>query len=295
MRPAARRRYWIEQRQFANLQESIWAPVFRRAIEAQIRPAVNFLKDQGYQMTIPQLQILVPEQPIRIALTRMYRDVFVRMANISAKRIQDTVGKELRQEKAYGTPNAYWLQLITEYMMTEGATKVTMITDTTRDFIRRKMVEGYEQNLAIDEMVQILLRNEINANRARLIARTENTNITSLATQASARRSGILMQKVWISAQDNRTRRTPPDKFDHLDMDNKTAMMDEPFNVSGEFMQHPGDPAGSAGNVCNCRCTVAHEAVRDENGRLIRTPVPQVSRIFVERPRPSNITQIITI
>ncbi len=44
-----------------------------------------------------------------------------------------------------------------------------------------------------------------------------------------------------------------------------------------DLMSGPGDVHASAGNVCNCRCTLAFKAKRDENGRLIRkastTPV----------------------
>jgi hypothetical protein len=35
--------------------------------------------------------------------------------------------------------------------------------------------------------------------------------------------------------------------------------MDEPFNLDGVLMQHPGDPDGGAENVCNCRCCIAYE------------------------------------
>ena len=30
--------------------------------------------------------------------------------------------------------------------------------------------------------------------------------------------------------------------------------MDEPFEVDGEQLMYPGDPAGSAGNIINCQC-----------------------------------------
>ena len=46
--------------------------------------------------------------------------------------------------------------------------------------------------------------------------------------------------------------------------------LNQDFNVSGEKMMFPGDIKGSAGNVINCRCTVAQIPKRDSKGRLIR-------------------------
>jgi len=54
----------------------------------------------------------------------------------------------------------------------------------------------------------------------------------------------------WLSTVDNDTRP------DHLECNGQIRGIDEPFDVGGESMQYPGDPAGGAGNVCNCRCTV---------------------------------------
>jgi hypothetical protein len=34
--------------------------------------------------------------------------------------------------------------------------------------------------------------------------------------------------------------------------------MDQAFEVGGEMLMYPGDPAGSAGNVINCRCAISH-------------------------------------
>jgi uncharacterized protein with gpF-like domain len=43
---------------------------------------------------------------------------------------------------------------------------------------------------------------------------------------------------------------------DHLAADGQVQDIDEPFDVGGEQLMYPGDPAGSPGNTINCRCTV---------------------------------------
>lgn len=40
----------------------------------------------------------------------------------------------------------------------------------------------------------------------------------------------------------------------HMSADGQRKPIDQPFEVDGELLQYPGDPAGSAGNVINCRC-----------------------------------------
>jgi len=110
------------------------------------------------------------------------------------------------------------------------------------------------------------------------IARTETTAASNYAATVSSSVSGVLMDKVWISALDERTRQG---KFNHLEMNQKRVPLDKPFNVSGEKLMFPGDPKGSGGNVINCRCSVAQVVRRDADGNIMRiadveTPVRNI-------------------
>jgi hypothetical protein len=95
---------------------------------------------------------------------------------------------------------------------------------------------------------------------------------------------GIAVQKEWISAQDNRTRRLGRDQYDHLHMNGIRVNYNEAFVIpstkSIDMMQFPGDPNASAGNVCNCRCTLAFVPIRDDMGRPVDmnrvSPVPNI-------------------
>jgi uncharacterized protein with gpF-like domain len=57
------------------------------------------------------------------------------------------------------------------------------------------------------------------------------------------------MERRWMAALDDRTRDA------HGSADGQIVKVDKPFNVGGEELMYPGDPAGSAENVINCRCT----------------------------------------
>lgn len=96
---------------------------------------------------------------------------------------------------------------------------------------------------------------ELGASRAMRIARTEVQAAVNRGTQdavqalPAGRRPGY---KTWLAADDSRTRPA------HASADNQTVAVDEPFDVGGELLMYPGDPAGSAGNTVQCRCAVAY-------------------------------------
>lgn len=92
--------------------------------------------------------------------------------------------------------------------------------------------------------------------RAELIARTESCTTMNAGSHELYRSEGITM-KEWISVQDDRTRDA------HLVMDGVVVPIEEKFEVpatsqsEGAFMEYAGDPTAPAGQVCNCRCTIA--------------------------------------
>ncbi len=77
---------------------------------------------------------------------------------------------------------------------------------------------------------------------------------------------------------------------DHAEADGQEVGMDEPFDVGGEQLMYPGDPAGSAGNVINCRCTVIYTSVQsmensedDEIGKALTKYIKTIPQLAVTR------------
>lgn len=91
--------------------------------------------------------------------------------------------------------------------------------------------------------------------RAHTIART---SVVPAANGAHDEVAGIIndevvaLDKEWLTAQDDRVRDW------HAEADGQRVPYGEPFDVGGEALQYPGDPAGSAENVINCRCVVLY-------------------------------------
>jgi len=82
-----------------------------------------------------------------------------------------------------------------------------------------------------------------------MIARTETMKAMNLVSFRLFGAWGVT-QKEWLATGDQRTRP------DHREADGQVVAIDRPFNIGGWPMQYPGDPAGPASEVVNCRCTL---------------------------------------
>lgn len=90
-------------------------------------------------------------------------------------------------------------------------------------------------------------------NRAVVIARTETIGALSAgrsdAFAAVAEALGGEFEEQWLATIDRRTRPA------HREADLQRVPLGTPFTVGGEHLLRPGDPAGSAANVIQCRCS----------------------------------------
>ena len=85
------------------------------------------------------------------------------------------------------------------------------------------------------------------ANRAQTIARTETVAMQGQMLQETYKRNGV-EKRQWFAFLDGSTR------DEHAEAHGQVRAIDEPFDVGGESLMHPGD--GSAENAINCRCDV---------------------------------------
>ena len=201
-----------------------------------------------------------------------YQTIYTAIGTKHGERVGEAMNKEIK----FFSRNVFmsdFLKEVQAFLLSEGSIRITLLENTYFDLINNLITQGIEEGKTIREVardIQILVnRRNFYRWRAMRIARTETTTAANMAAAQACSSSIFEMQKLWISAQDNRTRRTPPDKFDHLHMNGVKVDCGKDFEVSGEEMAYPGAPTGSAGNVINCRCTVAVVPKRDRNGNLI--------------------------
>ncbi|QRG68590.1 phage minor head protein [Brevibacillus choshinensis] len=86
--------------------------------------------------------------------------------------------------------------------------------------------------------------------RAVTISRTLSTAAANGGKLEGWKQSGLVKKKRWRAANNKRTRK------DHKDANGQEVDIDKPFKVGGEKLMHPGDPAGSAKQIVQCRCSM---------------------------------------
>ena len=143
---------------------------------------------------------------------------------------------------------------VRNYFKIYGLRHVEIISQTTVEQMRRLISQGEIEGLSTDQVARNIVKQipTISRYRANAIARTETHTAANYGSQAAAESTGLNIQKEWVAANDERTRE------DHIDADGQIVGLNESFDVGGEALMFPGDPSGSAGNIINCRCTVAY-------------------------------------
>lgn len=173
-----------------------------------------------------------------------------------------------------------FLRDVVAWVNQNGGARISGVTETLRQHIRQIIAESFEAGLNVDQLRAELNRRvkdgSLSNRQAETIAITETTTATSYAATKAGEASGLLLEKVWISTQDQRTR-TPSRKhaeWNHVIMNGQTTDQEGTFlmtSIKGVInnMRYPGDPSGSKGNVIRCRCTVAFKPMRDADGFVI--------------------------
>lgn len=239
-------------RQLYNKYRKKYRVLIKRELDKQCRALLN-----GEQPD---------EEKLKQYIRKLHNDAGVTMAKDSYNKVMRKAGV-----KDNMTPEQRWA-IVIKMFLEQGLTQlVNGITSTTKETIRKILIQGMQEGWSINQMMKEIEKSGINVYRAELIARTETTRAANQGAMLGAISTGLQTMKEWISITDDRTRRIPRNDYDHLHMDGKNVPVDEPFTVPGlrtiDIMEFPGDPNGSAGNVCNCRCTVGFEVVRDSNDK----------------------------
>ena len=268
-----------QQRRFLKLIEAV-QNAYREPIYKAIRKQINYFADNYAEgITVTEL----PTKPLIKALRALYESAGVENAMAVRKQIKREIGKSTPIdpfEKLVWMVNEYYRQNLLQQA-------VVPITNTTFKQINRVLEQAAAEGWGISKTVAALKATDITRARAELIVRTETMKAANAGAMLSAAEMDIAVNKKWISATDIRTRRIPRDQYDHLHMNAKEVGYNQPFIVPStkqiDAMQYPGDPTASAGNVCNCRCTVAFVPLRDGAGNLIpmSATVPPAGNIFL--------------
>lgn len=187
----------------------------------------------------------------------MYIDIYSTLGKPHLKRIERTLKAEIDFES-----------IISQWLNTNAGLRIVSVHSTLIEAIVNVIQQGYNDNISVADITRNL-QNKFGwyKYQALRIARTETTTATNYATVLASKSSELVLEKTWISVQDNRTRRKI---YDHLDMNGQKVGEFDKFFVGGEELEYPGDPKGAAGNIINCRCKVVYTVKEDADGLPIR-------------------------
>lgn len=133
---------------------------------------------------------------------------------------------------------------------------VQQMTRTTRIDIFALVQKGVEQDKSNVEIAQDIRRAAPGLASRRSVDRAQTSALESSNMGANAAAAEVgAPTKVWWTTLDERTRRGERG-FDHAAAHLQEVAISNPFMVSGEMMQYPGDSqlGASIGNRINCRC-----------------------------------------
>lgn len=243
----------------------------------------------------------------------MYEKIGLRFANWYAKHWK----KALAKATDINGYQSIWQAKFAYIGEQVGAQRVTLVAGTAKDTLikitQQAMRDPQFMSLGDKEKARILRSqfDKYSDYQARRLVRTESTNAANFATMQSA--SDLFpaqeMNKVWITAIDGRERPA------HHSANRQTVQFTKPFIVGGESLMHPGDSNGSAGNVINCRCSVAPiprpnaqtigEAITDIGFGMAQAQVesaissafitPEVAAVIATEVAATNISEAKTI
>jgi len=147
---------------------------------------------------------------------------------------------------------------VSRWISTYALSRAKTVADTLKKGVSSILQSAFEEGLGEQETARMLrekIGSEQSISNAARIARTEAHTAASIGSDQAARSTGLDMEKEWASTEDARTRLT------HAMADGQRRSMEELFDIGLAKLMYPGDPAGPAGEVINCRCVVLYHPI----------------------------------
>lgn len=264
------RKQWLKWR---GVYDVIAFRAFNDAIKAAIeRMPIDSITYDNYRFVVP---LNVQPAPLTAAYNFVYSTIGLR----HGRRVGFGINREIKRFDN-DLFSRFFQNSIIDWIRENVGSRIVSVSDTISKRIGRLIEVAAEQGMSVDEM-QKYLREKLDdpafsKYQANRIAKTEVTGAANHAASVAAENSGIVLEKIWISTKDGRTRRKPKDQFDHVHMDGVAVGQYDKFTLRSkggivDEIEYPGDPKGSAGDVISCRCTHAYRPIRDSDGFVIST------------------------
>lgn len=256
---------WLEFERLRSIKERKHLPKVARALKNQFKFFADLYSTGG------DIHTALPIEELSKVMENLYRDTGKLFAVQQARELMEG----LKFTGGFWSLPEEWLQEISDYYRRHLLDKVVLpITATSKQICLEVILQATEEGWGVDKTAREIIRRgaELQKWRSKLIVRTETVRAANLGKWTAGKEFKFQTNKTWRTAQDNRVRplgrwyRKPHVYANHVKLDGKTV------DLNGRFengLLYPGDPAGPAKEVCNCRCTITFRSVRDAQGNFI--------------------------
>ncbi len=259
-------------KKFANTNRKFgrqFYPKVKRQLDKVVSSLIGTIKRRGPRQTLVDLRTKLWSDDLAKPISDIYKKVGVYYANQTYKQIR----REIAQ-KGIGRDEA-WVKFIQEELQkTLLQYAVVRTSETLRNHLILVLQSAIAKELTVDEIVKLFQTSGFTAMQAERIIRTEVGRAANTGVKAAAENFNYEMVKGWIAFRDTRTRGFKPEQpKDHYHMDGQVVDFYDNFTDprSGEQIEYPLAPGGSAAMVINCRCSYIVVPKRDSRGRLVAT------------------------
>ena len=265
--------YWLRVERLRVKLDRKYSSLFYGVLKGELESFAKSVKTNGPQAAISLLGAANWDDKIIPILRDMYREVGVTFGNATFRAVSVDSKKAANP---FGL-NDEFLDELMSFLIQWGFYLASLMAKTTKDRLIILVTKAMTDGLSTEDIVFLILSDpqlRYAKYRATMIARTEVMRASNYASLKGAQKHPFLVDKMWISTRDARTRRIPKDFYDHWNMDGQTVEYNQPF-VSADkvgrpiVVDAPGDPRAPKGFTINCRCAVAFIPRRDANGQLI--------------------------
>jgi hypothetical protein len=260
-KPELKERLWLTFEARVKAREKSFEQMARGYIRAQadaIRQRVSRLASPAGIIAADLINVNDEAKRYARTFTSWYVDHFIRAGNAGMRASKGELFDD-GEFKAYAwkgnpkQPTSWTFTMTAEQdamlkrMIFDSGTKVS---ETTREIVQQMILKANAENWTVDEFARNLGDKvaDFAPWRARLWARTESAKVDNAGAVEGFKETEYVERKGWMCSF------VPESRDSHIAADGQEVGLDEDFDVGGERMAYPGDPKGSAGEVCNCLC-----------------------------------------
>lgn len=250
---------WRAIQRRRNAYESKFASLFRITLNRQFRELAEKINEQNYNSRL-LLDTITPD-----AISKRYEQLYT-LVGADFAREQYNRLKGFNVDLLVKEEEDTWYNYLRHYVKNRLWKRIESVNKTSVEtagriingVLEQSVTEGLGAYETATRIKKGLIEEGVQYNqwRALRIARTEIMTASNIGSMEGARATGEALEKFWISTWDNRTR----DTHRMIEAQNP-KLMSEKFSVGAYMMDCPGDPAGGAEEICNCRCAISYNVI----------------------------------